>query len=426
MSIKKKSFSDDEITIFDEAIVYKRGEYWQMRMWLAKEQKYARFSLKTRNRDTAVDKAKKHYHELMAMQLAGRTYFSKTCKDGVEEYLKQRWLDVKAGLIVEGRFGTIRTHLEHWLNFIGRDTKLKELEQTDCENYYHSRSKTRKNITVSQTTIANEQSTINAMLAWLFKRNETYIYKFDFKQLKRVDRGAEENRRSTFTDAEANSLVKVIDGYIKEAELDLENDSNLKTAIAGYYMGVALISGLRRGEQLQLTWADIDEIGTEGTRNAPFDIVKIRVRQETSKVRKTRHFAIRDTRYFVGLHKLARRRHKNLATYKELEQATKKELIFSTDGMTPISTRTIGYHFYKLLELAGIQNDEERDLVPYSFRHYFITQRVNSNIPVSAIAEMCGTSIVQIERTYYHTSVEKMVSNALRSYTVKDGLIILD
>jgi integrase len=218
----------------------------------------------------------------------------------------------------------------------------------------------------------------------------------------------------------------VIDGYIKEAELDLENDSNLKTAIAGYYMGVALISGLRRGEQLQLTWADIDEIGTEGTRNAPFDIVKIRVRQETSKVRKTRHFAIRDTRYFVGLHKLARRRHKNLATYKELEQATKKELIFSTDGMTPISTRTIGYHFHKLLELAGIQNDEERDLVPYSFRHYFITQRVNSNIPVSAIAEMCGTSIVQIERTYYHTSVEKMVSNALRSYTVKDGLIILD
>ena len=30
-----------------------------MRMWLAKEKKYGRFSLRKRNRDTAIDKAKK-------------------------------------------------------------------------------------------------------------------------------------------------------------------------------------------------------------------------------------------------------------------------------------------------------------------------------------------------------------------------------
>jgi hypothetical protein len=74
----------------------------------------------------------------MAQQLAGKTYFSKTTKQGVEEYLKQRALDVEAELIVKGRYGTIKTHLEHWLEFIGRDTKLKELERTDCENYLHS------------------------------------------------------------------------------------------------------------------------------------------------------------------------------------------------------------------------------------------------------------------------------------------------
>jgi len=49
MALKKSEFSEDEIPIFEEALVYKRGEYWQMRMWLAKEHKYARFSLKTRN-----------------------------------------------------------------------------------------------------------------------------------------------------------------------------------------------------------------------------------------------------------------------------------------------------------------------------------------------------------------------------------------
>ncbi len=41
MPLKKHSFNDDEEPIFDEAVIYKRGEYWQMRMWLAKEGKYA-------------------------------------------------------------------------------------------------------------------------------------------------------------------------------------------------------------------------------------------------------------------------------------------------------------------------------------------------------------------------------------------------
>ena len=109
MSLKKHSYSANEIPIYDEAIVMQRGEYWQMRMWLTKEKKYARFSLKTRNRETAIDKAKKYYHELMAQQLAGKTYFSKTAKQGVEEYLNQRTKDMEAGLIVKGRLGTIKT-----------------------------------------------------------------------------------------------------------------------------------------------------------------------------------------------------------------------------------------------------------------------------------------------------------------------------
>ena len=166
MPLKKPSLKDGEIAIYDEALIYTRGEYWQMRMWLAKEKKYARFSLKTRNRDTAEAKAKakKYYHELMAQQLAGKTYFSMTAKQGVEEYVKQRTKDAEAELIVKGRLSAIKTHLEHWLKFIGKDTKLKEMERTDCENYFHERTKNKKKLPVSRTTILNEQSSINAML----------------------------------------------------------------------------------------------------------------------------------------------------------------------------------------------------------------------------------------------------------------------
>ena len=427
MPLKKQTFNADEIEIYDEAVVYKRGEYWQMRMWLGKEKKYARFSLRTRNRDTAIDKAKKYYHELMAQQLAGKTYFSKTTKQGVEEYLKQRALDVEAELIVKGRYGTIKTHLEHWLDFIGRDTKLKELERTDCENYLHSRTKTKKKINVSQTTVANEQSTINAMLSWLYRRNETYIEAFDFKPLKRIDRGDEALRRSTFTDEEVIVIKQELEKYIAEAKGNVDEEDNMSKVINGYYLLISIITGLRRGEQLQLKWSDIKwlEKNVKGqAEDDTYSLVKITVRAETTKVRKTRHFVVKDWEYFDELFKLLQPRYVKANKENKKVKAFGDTFVFSANGMSMLTPRAIGYHFDKMIELAEIKDTDTRDLVPYSFRHYFITDRINRGATPTQVAETCGTSTAQIEKTYYHTSEAKMITNALPQFEYKDGLLI--
>ena len=427
MPLKKQTFTADEIEIYDEAVVYKRGEYWQMRMWLGKEKKYARFSLRTRNRDTAIDKAKKYYHELMAQQLAGKTYFSKTSKQGVEEYLKQRALDVEAELIVKGRYGTIKTHLEHWLDFIGRDTKLKELERTDCENYLHSRTKTKKKINVSQTTVANEQSTINAMLSWLYRRNETYIEAFDFKPLKRIDRGDEALRRSTFTDEEVIVIKQELEKYITEAKGNVDEEGNMSRVINGYYLLISIITGLRRGEQLQLKWSDIKwlEKNVKGqAEDDTYSLVKITVRAETTKVRKTRHFVVKDWEYFDELFKLLQPRYVKANKENKKIKAFGDTFVFSANGMSMLTPRAIGYHFDKMIELAEIKDTDTRDLVPYSFRHYFITDRINRGATPTQVAETCGTSTAQIEKTYYHTSEAKMITNALPQFEYKDGLLI--
>ena len=427
MPLKKQMFNADEIEIYDEAVVYKRGEYWQMRMWLGKEKKYARFSLRTRNRDTAIDKAKKYYHELMAQQLAGKTYFSKTTKQGVEEYLKQRALDVEAELIVKGRYGTIKTHLEHWLDFIGRDTKLKELERTDCENYLHSRTKTKKKINVSQTTVANEQSTINAMLSWLYRRNETYIEAFDFKPLKRIDRGDEALRRSTFTDEEVIVIKQELEKYITEAKSNVDEEGNMSKVINGYYLLISIITGLRRGEQLQLKWSDIKwlEKNVKGqAEDDTYSLVKITVRAETTKVRKTRHFVVKDWEYFDELFKLLQPRYVKANKDNKKVKAFGDTFVFSANGMSMLTPRAIGYHFDKMVELAEIKDIDTRDLVPYSFRHYFITDRINRGATPTQVAETCGTSTAQIEKTYYHTSEAKMITNALPQFEYRDGLLI--
>lgn len=426
MALKKQEFNEDKVPIFEEALVYKRGEYWQMRMWLAKEHKYARFSLKTRNRSTAIDKAKLHYHELMAGQLQGKSYFSITTRMGVEMYLEHRKKDVTNGFIVSGRYNTIATHLKHWLTFIGKDVKLKELERTDCEDYFASRTKTKKKetIRISQTTVENEQSSVNAMMAWLYKHKETYIDGFDFKKLKAVDKGSEANRRNTFTDDETARWTVELSKYIKEAEKDLSEPNNLVKAVCGYYLGFSLITGLRRGEQLQLKWSDIEDMEHTEARGNGFDLIKITVRGETSKVRKTRQFVVKDSVYLKGLIELTRQRHKGKIAEPKLYELVKDELMFSTNGKTAITARAIGIHFDKLVALAKIPNSDKRGLVPYSLRHYFITQRVNSNLPPASVAEMCGTSITQIEKTYYHTTEAKMISNALADYEYKDGMLI--
>ena len=425
--MKKTTFLADEIPIYEEAIILKRGDYWQMKMWLPKEKKYARFSLKTRNKDTAIDKAKKHYHDIKAQELAGKTYFSKTTKQGVEDYLNQRTKDVESGLIVKGRLSTIKTHLEHWLDYIGRDTKLKELERTDCENYLHSRTKTKKKLNISQTTVANEQSNINAMMAWLFKRHETYIEAFDFKALKRIDRGNEANRRSMFTSDEIKVIKAKLYDYIKTAKKDIEGKANLEKAVTGYYLLISIISGLRRGEQQQLQWQDIEfmEKQIEGQAEGDtYSLVKITVRAETTKVRKTRRFVVNDREYFDKLFKLLQPRYVKANKGNTNAKPFGTSLIFSVNGISTLTPRTIGYHFDRIIAMADIQNTDTRQLVPYSFRHYFITDMINKGATPTQVAETCGTSTHQIERTYYHTTEEKMITNALPQFYYRDGLLV--
>ena len=113
MALKKQEFKDNEILIFDEACAYKRGEYWQFRLWLPKENKYVRKSLRTRSETTAVERGKSAYLEIYANLQQGKTYFSITTKECVQHYVGFRKRDVELGHIVSDRLATIATHLQH-------------------------------------------------------------------------------------------------------------------------------------------------------------------------------------------------------------------------------------------------------------------------------------------------------------------------
>lgn len=416
MTIKNTPKTEDEvIQIFDDAVIYRRGDVWHFRMWLTKERKYARQSLRTQNRAIAMEKGKDIYLEILANSRAGKNYFSLTTKQGVEKYLQNKEKEIGTN-IKKGRYGTIKTHLEHWLNFIDKDKRLKDLHRMDCENYYLARNKNKKKLPVKAVTVKQEMSTINSMIKWLHKHNFCLIEEFEFKKQKRTDKKDETLRRNTFYSFEVEQIEQSIPEYCNKEDQGLEKKEWLTRICVSYYMMIASLTGLRTGEQKQLKWGDL--IFTSDTINGKnVSVVQINVRAETSKVGNSRTFYCVDKGYF--------KKWLNVIS-KEYKTNSPKDLyVFSLDGKSPITQRATLYHFGKLLELANIDKaldaeGNERDLVPYSFRHFFITQKIQSGMNFHEIADMCGTSTTHIENTYYHSDVEKQRGKATVGYDVDD------
>lgn len=125
--MRKHDFAEDEIPIFDGAVIYLRGEHWQFRMWLPGEGKYARRSLNTRHQGTAIERGRDLYLGIMARLRAGKRDFSLNAKQAVERYRAHSQKYADAGLVVRGRLAIIRAHLNKWLDFIHHGTKLSEV-----------------------------------------------------------------------------------------------------------------------------------------------------------------------------------------------------------------------------------------------------------------------------------------------------------
>ena len=331
---------DGRIWLFDKVLIEQRGDYWHFRMWLDGESKYVRESLKTRDLETAKKRAEDRYIELRSDQKSGKRYFSITAEEGVNLYLADKQKLVELKTITKGRHGTISTHLGHWLDYIKRETKLKELERNAAEGYFAYRIKNAKH-GIAHTTLANEQGTINAMMAYLFRAKQSVVEAFDFPKLSKYEIDNEAIRRATLTNDEYNALTKAMRSYVARKANKLDDDEHMMRELARHYVLIAAIAGLRTGEQQQLRWCDVKMKKHElGAAMQTKLLAEIYVRKETSKVRKDRKLYCRGGAYFER--------------WKELSNHTSStDLIFSLDGKTRISNRAILYHFHRMVKLAG-------------------------------------------------------------------------
>jgi len=407
-----------------KAIIFQNDfEIWQFRCWISEEKAYVRKSLKTKDEHLATQLAEEMFYGIAVRVRNNEKIFGKPIEEAIQPFLQHKKAQIGVGdgtTIVKGRYQTIETHLRHFVRYIGRKTKITDLDSNFLNRHYVDGEQTnyqlfRKAEGASDNTIKNEISSIGACFNYLFDEGHHSIRKLKFpKPTKNIsENDGELVTRQTFTRDEyrlfTTALSKTYVAPVSVKNNITEKEWFDRQLVRHYFLFVAN-SGMRSGELRKLKWEDV-EIEVIGGGNTPEQkLAKVKIPALNTKVRKFRKF------YCVGAVYLERWG-KQFAKHK-------KGFIFSRDGETEISNSIINKHFRKVMAISKIDKQRQKELVPYSLRHFCITQRVMAGCRFEDVAFMCGTSVKQIENTYYHLNTAMMKRTAVARYAMRDGIAV--
>ena len=384
------------------------GDVYQFRMYISTDKKHYRISLKTRDLESALSKARDKALELSAYVRNDIKIFGMTLDELISEYIDYRHNDVVNGDIVKERLSTIKSQLKNMANIKGGDIKLAELDR-DCMFDYAQERKL-QSPTVVDVTIRNEQATINAMIQYAYRKGNIHFEKLNFKKIRirKDDIGV----RDTFTREEYDRLILAMRSYVAKKNCP-DDDERFERLMIRDYVLISSNTYLRVGEARQLTWGDIDgyEIHTDENER-DIQLISFTVRAETSKVRTTRKMIARGAEYFIRLKKRT-----------EFTEPT--HLLFSLNGVVPLDARKWQKHWVNLMNDIGIHNHKERKLTWYSLRHFGITMRVIAGVNLIDLSKLAGTSVSHIENTYLKYSEAQSRTAALKNFRINtDGTLL--
>ena len=170
-------------------------------------------------------------------------------------------------------------------------------------------------------------------------------------------------------------------------------------------------SGMRSGEQFNLHWRNVST-QDRVENNKTMTVAKVIVDYGTSKKRlEQREFWCRGGEY--------------ISRWREIAQHDSNDgYVFSVDGKARIPKTNFHRHWNAVLELAAIDEERKEHIVPYSLRHFCVSQRVMAGLSFVDIAQSLGTSAVEVERTYNHLQDETRLRFARADYTVINGVVV--
>ena len=376
----------------------KSNGVYQIQLWLSEEGKTYRRSLRTKHLETALQKGKEEYINITARVNQGKQIFSDDVTTVAGKFLDWKNEDVESGTIVKERLMTITTHVKHMLSYLHGDMKVSDIHKGTFLGYYNWRRK--QNAAVNEDTIRQEYSTIRMFIKYCHREGFTEV-SADKIEIRKFDRVKLQTnvRRDTFTEEEWERLYKGMRSFCAKKNCVSEKEYYERQILRNYILALAN-TGMRTGELEQLQWRDIIDYRKTDDYGKTREIVYLQVRAETSKVRKDRRLFCRDSNCF--------RRTEEISLYRDLD-----DLVFADYHGTRLSGRKKKAFWEEILKFCHIDTSN-RNITYYSLRHFYVTQRWKGGVKLRDIANSCGTSIFQLEKTYYHLDEETLIETALK------------
>ena len=394
------------------------GDVWQFEMKISDERydnpspdretpknKWLRKSLRTRDLDEAKRKGKELWMLTIGRVQSSQPIFAPTTSKLVNMFLEVKKSEIGINKTY-GRYQTIRTQLGWYLEVVGPDEKITDVDRNIWDGYYRFRRTHKPNVT--DMTLTNEKSTIRSLYRWAIRLEylpQRYLPEFPLLSTEAVKRRAltVEEWRTIYEHMRSKNWTNVDDPKKEEQRRFI------------YWFVLVLGNlGCRFGEARRLTWNNIKKIQKVTVDGRDQTQVTVNFLKSQTKNKKARTA--------IG------RRGDVFSTIKRYSKHTKNtDFIFVDNDTGEQISREVYYRqWHTMLEETGLQEKSVEPLSFYNIRHFFATQRLYSGANPYALAKTMGCGIQYIWDHYGQVDVEKMAKDLTKQVNYdKDGMVVI-
>ena len=389
------------------------GDVWQFEMKIptelysdTKKAKYLRRSLKTKSLEMARKKGRELWIQSLAKMESDQPIFTLTAAEVVDDYLQVKKSEVGINKTL-GRYSTIKTQLKHYLDFVGADSKITEIDRNIWDGYYKFRRDLKPEVT--DDTLTNEKSTIRSLYRYAIRKEylpQRYLPEFPATRTK------EKRRRRALTVEE----YKTIYTHMRSKEWSNTGDKKHDEQRKMVYWAVLIMAncGNRFGEIRKLRWENIERIKKITEGGETITQVQIYLTADMTKTNKSRRAIGRRGDVFNTIKKYSR-------------WTEPSDFIFCDQDTGEGIHREIYYKWWHLmLDETGLQEKSKERLSFYNLRHLYATQRLYSGVSPYLLAKSMGCSIGFLENHYEHIEMELTADQLTKKvHRDKEGNVVL-
>jgi len=264
-------------------------------------------------------------------------------------------------------------------------TPIEEITEAQIENFLSWREKTsRRKYKKNYTTATLNKH--NQILRHIFKFAQRRNIIQNIPTIKSFSNIASDRKREGLNQKELDLLIKLAEGEVKEYENDLDipeyKTIHIYRKYLLHFIRLCAMSGIRPNTDIRhkdISYNQKDNLQIKrsekslATRNPTFKREFIEFHEEFIKFKQKMGLSTKPNDWYFA--------HPKKIRNAEIGSRVKS--------------------FQRQWRRCVKSNDKLKNKVPYSLRHYYITQEIYKSTPILLIAKQCGTSTLMVERTYF-------------------------